>query len=274
VQYNGKEVKRMFILLAGKAAGVDEILDENGHDVAVAGEGLKYFFWKPNAESQGEWIKDFPVCQIENYRECRVTPEELFDGTFWKWLQTQSRPFEPVEQIKSVPLKEMYGMVIYPFETAPHFDADQLAAEGKIAPLRRGPAGIVEADFDGHHLAWRVLTQEYFDPAEPGNNKWLILVEPKFDFDDKGNIIDYNKETYDQWSVEVYNQEMNYQPVLITPYQYYEFPDPLVAQTFARYPDIWERGMRFIEGDFSALSQPGIVLLTVIGYNPYEPLYR
>jgi hypothetical protein len=40
--------------------------------------------------------------------------------------------------------------------------------------------------------------------------------------------------------------------------------DPLVAQTFANYPDMQERFSRFAAGDWSALSQPGIVLLNLI----------
>jgi len=54
VQYNGKEVKRMFILLAGKAAGVDEILDENGRDVVVAGKNWRYVFGEKG------WVKELP----------------------------------------------------------------------------------------------------------------------------------------------------------------------------------------------------------------------
>ncbi len=54
VQYNGEEVERMFILLAGKAAGVDEILDENGRDVAVAGKNWRYVFGEKG------WVKELP----------------------------------------------------------------------------------------------------------------------------------------------------------------------------------------------------------------------
>jgi hypothetical protein len=55
--YNGQETERMFILLAGKAAGVNEILDENGHDVAVLGEGLRYVFGEKG------WVRELPFTE-------------------------------------------------------------------------------------------------------------------------------------------------------------------------------------------------------------------
>ncbi len=43
-----------------------------------------------------------------------------------------------------------------------------------------------------------------------------------------------------------------------------DLKDPLVAETFENFPDMKERFERFIAGDYSSLSEPGILVLNHI----------
>jgi len=59
VKYNGEAIERMLILLEGKAVGVNEVLNENGRDVAVLGENLRYVFRENGWE--GELPEDLRI---------------------------------------------------------------------------------------------------------------------------------------------------------------------------------------------------------------------
>jgi len=39
----------------------------------------------------------FKVCAPEQFRDCRINPESLFDGSYLAFLDTLSKPFDPVK---------------------------------------------------------------------------------------------------------------------------------------------------------------------------------
>ena len=67
-------------------------------------------------------IKQFPVCGIENFRDCPVTLEDIFNGNVMRWLEAQKRPFD-TSKIKNVPLiwYEGWDRIQYDTRTAPNF---------------------------------------------------------------------------------------------------------------------------------------------------------
>ncbi len=56
-------------------------------------------------------VKQFPICQIENFRDCLITVDDLFNGNYLRWLNTLSKPFDQ-SKIKQVPMEVVFGNII------------------------------------------------------------------------------------------------------------------------------------------------------------------
>ncbi|MDP2656776.1 MAG: hypothetical protein Q8P11_04395, partial [bacterium] len=195
----------------------------------------------------------------ENFRDCEIPVEELFDGTYFHWLETLSKPFDQ-SKIKDVPFSMLANMIVYNLKTAPNFE-DQ-----STAPFRRDvTVGIAFLEIDGVRTPYIVKPIEFFDKNEPNKNKWVITVDP---FDSvktrHGDNVIY------EWGIRMWQEEMNTTPIWTDAFPYVtsndislrKLEDPLVKQTFDNNPDMEARLKRFFAGEVSALSQPGIVLLT------------
>ncbi len=197
-------------------------------------------------------VKQFPVCQIENFRDCPITVDDLFNGNYLAWLNTLSKPFDQ-SKIKQVPMEVMYGgLIVYDTKTAPNF------RDPATAPFRRDvTAGY--ASYQG--IDYIVMPVEYFDPKHPDKNQWVITVYSMYW--PGHNQESVNKKTplfIDPWrkymkTTPIYNNDINDQ----------QAEDPLVKMTFDNNPDMAERFGRFISGeDMGALSKPGIVVLNLM----------
>lgn len=195
-------------------------------------------------------IKQFSVCTPENFRDCPITVEDLFNGNYLKSLYTLSQPFNP-SIVSGAPLTRFTNdMVSYPIGTAPNFDV-----KGSESFRRDVTAGHVQ--FQG--IDYVVMPIEYFDKNNPDQNQWVITVMP---FNSPGHVFTKEEELH---TINVWRQEMNITVFMAINKGFFSGkPDPLVAKTFAKFPDMSERVDRFIEGDMSALSEPGIVLLNFI----------
>jgi hypothetical protein len=93
----------------------------------------------------------------------------------------------------------------------------------------------------------------------PSKNQWVIGVFADYS---PGYVMN---DGIEQSVISIWRNQMNITPMLtsdLIPFK--NIPDPLVAKTFEKYPDMAERFERFLAGDLSALSEPGIILLTKI----------
>lgn len=192
----------------------------------------------------------FQICTPENFRDCPITLEDLFNGNYLKWLYTLSQPFNP-SAINDAPLTRFTNdMVSYPIGTAPNFDV-----EGSESFRRDVTAGHVQ--FQG--IDYVVMPIEYFDKNNPDQNQWVITIKP---FNSPGHTFTKEEEMH---TINVWRQEMNITPFMAINKEFFSGePDPLVAESFAKFPDMSERVDRFVDGDMDALSEPGIVLLNFI----------
>jgi hypothetical protein len=212
-------------------------------------------------------IKQFNICTPEDYLNCPIEVEDLFNGNYFNWLNTLSKPFDPTK-INNVPLEYSITEIIYNTKTAPNFPTED------SKPFRRDvTSGYV---FLNHKYI--VMPIEYYDSKNPLVNQWVITVHPLFD-----DTREY-PEGEVQTLIAAWRNKMN-----ITKINTHDKPvfsksiDPLVNRTFSSIPDIYERIRRFTNSvgkknkydvsgqEMSALSAPGIVLLNEITTNPDNP---
>ncbi len=202
--------------------------------------------------------KQFKICRPEQFRFCPITIEQLFDGTYLNWLRTLSKPFDAAK-VKNVPLERFGNIINYDHKTAPNF-----SVKG-TEPFRRDvtAALVTMVDPGGYKHDYVVMPIEYYDKNNTNNNQWVITVH-SFYF--PGHV--YSEEEQ-QITIAGWRKDMNITLILtdnIVPLT--EFRDPLVSRTFAKFPILYDSFGRFVKGDFSALSKPGIVLLNKISYIP------
>lgn len=209
------------------------------------------------------------ICTSENFldKDHEVDPESLFDGTYLEALRrTLSTPFDPAK-IKNIPLwangEAIIYEVTYPGTKTlhlPNFDPN----EKDTWPFQRFVTGYTI--YRG--ITYAVMPIKFWNPKGEDS---IVITLFKFDpaSDDAGK-----KEAIKFWE-----DNMHITPILYNPnYTYAEYPDPLVARTFAKYPDFVARVKRFVndnkrgdtnEQDMSALD--GVVLLnTIKGSNWYR----
>jgi hypothetical protein len=204
--------------------------------------------------------REFPMCQIENYKDCPITVEELFDGTVDRWLDSLSRPFD-LEQVKFVDMTTLSnGIMIYNTKTSPNYENEE------ERPFRRNlVAGhLTMEDSNGEIYNYMFLPVEYAD-ENTGESHWVKLVYsiPPGYPDVHDNI------------VRIWRERMNIAPIVTkatNPDRPYA--DPLVSRTFDSGLGMGERFERFMNGDVSALSDPRIVLMTHIGEHQSKHWYE
>ena len=81
--------------------------------------------------------------------------------------------------------------------------------------------------------------------------------------------------TEEEAIIKYWENDMNITvPLSTNTYWGMNITDPLVSITFAKYPDIIARANRFVGGDMSALSSPGLILLNFIPESSDDPMYR
>lgn len=228
--------------------------------------------------------KTFPVCKTEKYKDCVIydgasIPEAINAlSQYHDWLQTLSKPFDATK-IKDVPFEtrqEDWGTaIIYKAETTPNFK------DPTTRPFRRDvTAGVLYMNYFGNKVPYLVLPIEYFDKNDPEHNKWVIAVYSTY-----GGIIpgsnEYspvpNPHSIIQTAISMWKNDMNITPITEnTTTQLTISEDPLIRKVFDNYQNtsenMPERFKRFVDGDLSALSQPGIIVNTEVfsGGNLYK----
>jgi hypothetical protein len=186
-----------------------------------------------------ELVKQFPICQLEKFRDCPIAVEDLFNGNYHRWLKTLSKPFDPAK-LKWVPMELVNGpglpFIGYDTSTAPNYKDES------VAPFRRSVTGGVTTYQDMDYL---IIPIEYADPKDPGNpekNVWVIGVKP---------IIVKARE---QIVISGWKNGMHIAPI-VTSDKYWSNNSevPLLTKSFEENPDMAERFQSFLAGNVSAL---------------------
>lgn len=213
-------------------------------------------------------VAQFNICQIEQYKDCKITVEQLFNGDYLNWLNTLSKPFDPTK-INDVPFVHYTsGDAVYQVQTAPNFTVDG------SEPFRRDvTAGLVS--YQGRD--YLVMPIEFFDKNNPDKNQWVITVHQLFN--DTHAFTDAEIEQ----TIKLWRTEFNTTPFVDRNVAKASgIEDPLVSLSFQKYPDLVDLVDKFADygnshndgyGDRSALSKPGIVLLNFI-YVSQKPWYK
>lgn len=214
-------------------------------------------------------IPQFKICSPEDFRDCPIDVEDIFDGDYLNWLYTLSKQFDP-KSIKNVALENFSNMIRYNTATVPNF------TKKGTEPFRRDvTAGHIT--YLGHDYI--VMPIEYFDINHPDKNQWVITVHPLYN-----DTHDFS-DTEVKARLNTWRNKMNITVILTNNIPgFCSRPDPLVSMTFTNNSDMKDRFNRFIgerslkveKQDMTALSDPGIILLSMIATNPpgYKQLFK
>ena len=201
-------------------------------------------------------VKQFPVCGIENFRECPVTLEDILNGNVMRWLETQKKPFD-TDKIKNVPLiwYEGWDRIQYDTRTAPNF------TDPATDQQHRDIAMHLQNVVDGVTYNYIYLPVEVYDPATKESH-WVQTVSP---IQARGT---FSAKDAEAWAIK-YWHDMNFAPIVTSNLLIgIKTPDPLVGLTFQAHPDMSTRFQNFVSGvDMAALSEPDILLLNFITYD-------
>lgn len=203
-------------------------------------------------------IKDYKVCSPENYRDCEVPLADMLNGSYLKWLQGLSKPFDS-SGVLTPPLIQVGNQMMF-------YDQREIKFTGpESEPYRKGvTAGylqIKEGEFGYEFWNSRryvVLPVEIYDQSSPENNKWIITVIPIGNNKSEGEV---------QYQIKTW---LSNKDLLIFTNPYYtglvvagNTKDPIVEHTFDQNHDM---GTRFSDsltlGNLTPLSKPGIILET------------
>lgn len=213
-------------------------------------------------------VKQFLICKVDQWRDCVVTEQELEDGTYLRWLDTLSIPFDtsPISKIKDIPLIMMKDnndipfSIIYDWTKAPNF------VDPSTAPFRKDvTTGVVWVNYNGVKAPYILHPIEYLDKSDLAHNKWVITVDSYYsqhpltgEYVPVPNIDSIIAQNLSMWKnkMHIVPISMN-STVLLT-----GSDDPLVRKTFEDNPDMQKRFLDFVAGRVEALSKPGIILLT------------
>ncbi len=204
-------------------------------------------------------IKSYPICKIEQFKNCVIPFDDLLNGNYLRWLQTLSKPFDPAttkvvpfaEDTFSNGVLEMKSIIFDP-TTAPNF------SNSSTTPFRRDVTfGEVEYELNGVKSFGVIKPIEFYDPHDPTNNKWVIAVDSYYTADHPDGA------PYLNTDISTWKNSMRITPILEgTTASSTDLTDPLVAQSYSQTPDMAARLARFLSGDVGALSAPGVVVLT------------
>ena len=249
----------------------DNLLQYRGvfHDSVV------YTFDQKTGKWEMEAIKEYPICAPENFRDCPVPVEDLFNGNYHRWLKTLSQPFDP-EKIKFVPMEIDREAIIYQTSTAPNYE------DPETRPFRRNVTSAITELMaeDGRTYRYMILPVEYVDPNDPSNpdkNVWVIGFTVMNKIDSKQNTIGKEKSNVlMQEVIDMWMNDMNIAPI-VTGYEYpfSDIPMALAQMTWNKVGDeeMADRMERFRQGDPSALD--GLVVkLTIARVTQGREIYK
>jgi len=208
-------------------------------------------------------IPVFDICaNIEDFRNCEVSEEELLDGTYFRWLRDMIAP-TLVDEFKAraasgkmktdVPMQKHTAggaeIIAYHIKTAPNFP------DPETTPfMREVTFGYSDSDwtFNDKNLIYSIRPVFYFDP-ETETVYPVITIK----------VGNYNDATTVAMSNDFYVNKMTYTPIFTSYTTASGNNDPIVEEVFKRFgeAEMADRMERFMQGDYAALSKEGIVVL-------------
>jgi hypothetical protein len=187
-------------------------------------------------------IKQYKICTVENYEECPVPVEDLYNGDYLTWLKTLSKPFDP--SVKNSPL--MGGGL--PLLMVSPKTEEEYQKNPSSNSFRKGPAGSVTTE---NGIPGIILNWEGHSDLTPNENAWLVTAM----FKDPRMSDAMWQEILDLW--------ISSDTPVIEDYSNIELDKlvPLWREAYDRYPTMKSRTRSYRErGDPSYLSAPGIIL--------------
>jgi hypothetical protein len=201
------------------------------------------------------------LLQLKTFFDYPLKEEDLY-GPLQAWLKTQEKPFDPTKIRTDVPLV-MYHQdgqninITYSSDNAPNFIG---ANKGK-EPFRRYIVGFIEYKGpDNSDYIGVVIPTEYFDINNPDKNQFIMTIASfSGEYWTRENILIWMGYWQNKMNVTTITPNM----INVTTGQI----DPLIAKTFAKYPDMDERFLKFVNnnsfkpgGDMTALSEDDMIL--------------
>ena len=205
---------------------------------------------------------------IENFREAYIPVEELLDGSYFRWLKDEIAPTlvswfqEHEDKIKDVKVDSLdlaSGEVfIFDTSTRPNFE------DPETAPFKRDVTfgytttqefdeSILEA-IDSDTLIYMIYPVFYYDKKTQQVHP-VITVTPIFT-EDRDLIDEINR---------TYLNDMNL-TIIHTSNTLFGRVEPIVRKSFDKVgrDEMRNKMQRYYDGDFSALSDEDVVLLTQV----------
>lgn len=210
-------------------------------------------------------IPDYPVTTPENFRQNKISVDELLNGDYFLSLQKLAKQLECSPTMRTdVPLMPLGGLILYDQSSTPNFDVP-----GSEPFIRDYTSAYVEFPLtDGQVVDYAVMPLFMCDLNDNTKVYPIITVASAFHASmnqEKSNQIMFGGNgLFARW-----RKDMNI-TVIITSDKLTGarsgMQDPLVAQVFERYgeEEMKNRFDRYISGDFEALSAPDMVLLNLI----------
>ncbi|MBP6178610.1 MAG: hypothetical protein KA480_09805 [Anaerolineales bacterium] len=192
---------------------------------------------------------EYPICEHADFKKCEIPPEDLFNGNYFRWFQTQAQPFAESE------LDERPWVISILGELMPNPAVPRV--KGTVTAHRDITAGFTEHE----GLTYKVIPFEFPDPSDPTNpekNVQVIGLNLLHEIKKNGEIGDMLSDRLilkenDQWL-----NVMSIAPIITG----YYFPTtqtsiPLVERTWKelgeeKLADIFERVKN---GDITALRE-------------------
>ena len=203
-------------------------------------------------------IKQYPICVAENYSECVIPYQDLFNGKYYNWLN--ALPVDPfnaskVEQLKCYGNSTEITFVGKPSANSFSSPETSMIRRGITVGITSIKDGEVGYQFYGERKYLILPTFAYSDSEKKG--VWLILLFPAGGWSD-----DQLKEHIETWN--------NSGTLMVIMNTYFSAQkaansseDPLVVNTFKLFPDMQQRLDNFgVNCDPGYISEPGIVLET------------
>jgi hypothetical protein len=208
-------------------------------------------------------VKQYPICAVENFRDCPIPVEDLFNGEYLRWFETLFTPFDPAAVADYTPpyYQDVLGPNYKTGELIEDFTNVEIVLDSK--GLRRDKtAGYAELVKNGITYQYLVLPVELYDPQNPRQNQGVITIWPIVDFAPEVWNEPIVNDTDKASLVERYAPEKSFW-LFAKPYPFRP-PDPLFDMVLAAHPELQERLDRFAAGDMTALSSSGIILIHII----------
>ncbi len=201
-------------------------------------------------------VKHFSTCKIEKFRDCLMSEDDLFNN-YLLWLQKQPSSFASVDLRKiTMPVFNEqslmgWGVVVWPDK----------ATRSQVHPRLDLAAEVQVKGTDSVLYPYIVIPIEILNQSDPNHSHWIVTVDSYY-LSGYGYGIQEIETAITNENIPLW-RTMKVVPMLgETTSPGHKEEDPLAKRTLANYPNLPDLIKQFMAGDHSALSKPGLVLLT------------